>query len=130
MPYRLQIPEEDVFGKGKFQNAHGKTECAEFIRQATGAPSTGTWKKGLKVSDAKPGDISRGTAIATFDKDGNYPTDRLGKHAAIYLSQSPASIQVLDQWNDQGEVKKRSIMYNRPEGTRRSNDANTFYVIE
>lgn len=130
MSYRLQISEQDVFGKGKFKDKKGNTECVEFIRQATGAPPTNMWQRGVKVGDMKPGQILRGTAIATFDDNGHYPTDILGKHAAIYLSHSPANIQVLDQWDDQGEVKPRPIWFNRPAGTRRSNDASTFFVIE
>ena len=130
MSYRLKIPEQDVFGKGKFKNAAGHTECAEFVRQATGAPATVSWVRGVKVGDAKPGEIPRGTAIATFDEKKKYPKDSRGKHAAIYLTHTKDSIQVLDQWDDQGEVKQRPIRFNRPKGTRRSNDADTFFVIE
>jgi hypothetical protein len=68
--------------------------------------------------------------FATFDSNEKYPTDALGKHAAVYISHDKARIQVLDQWNDQGEVKPRSIWFNRPKGTKRSNDADVFYVIE
>jgi hypothetical protein len=130
MPYKLKIAEKDVYGKGKFQNEKGNTECVEFVRQATGAPATTLWKRGLKVADAKAGEILRGTAIATFDDNKRYPTDNLGQHAAIYLSHDSDAIQVLDQWRSQGEVKRRPIRFNVPKGTRRSNDANTFYVIE
>ena len=130
MSYKLKVPEIKVFGKGIYVNAQGKTECVEFIRQATDAPKTTLWKKGKKVSDASFGEIARGTAIATFDSNGKYPTDSLGKHAAIYLEHNTQRILVLDQWNDQGEVKQRPIWFNKPKGTRRSNDANTFYVIE
>jgi hypothetical protein len=130
MSYRLQKAEQDVFGKNKFTNASGKTECVEFIRQATGAPATANWRKGVKIADSKPGQIQRGTAIATFDASGKYPTDGLGKHAAIYLFHNQSSIQVLDQWDAQGEVKPRPIWFNRPKGTKRSNDGNMFFVIE
>jgi hypothetical protein len=130
MPYKLKISEKDVLGKGKFKSPKGNTECVEFIRQATNAPPTIQWKKGTKVSAAKLGEIQRGTAIATFDDKGKYPTDVLGKHAAIYLYHTKETIFVLDQWDSQGEVKPRPIRFNQPKGTRRSNDANTFYVIE
>jgi hypothetical protein len=63
MAYRLKIAEKDVTGKGNFVNGQGHTECAEFVRQATGAPETRLWKKGTKVPEAKPGEILRGTAI-------------------------------------------------------------------
>lgn len=130
MSYKLKVLEKEVLGKGKYVNSEGKTECVEFVRQATGAPQTRLWKKGKKVAEAKPIEIVRGTAIATFDSDGKYPTDKLGKHAAIYLEHNPHRISVLDQSNDQGEVKPRPIFFNRPPGTKRSNDANCFFVIE
>jgi hypothetical protein len=75
------------------------------------------------------GSIARGAAIATF-VGGKYPTDHLGKHAAIYLSHDKNSIQVLDQWNKQGAVKLRSIRFNNLPGTTRSDEGNWFYVIE
>ncbi|MBI5256094.1 MAG: BPSL0067 family protein [Burkholderiales bacterium] len=130
MSYRLRIAEKDVFGKDKFANDKGNTECVEFVRQATGAPPSATWRKGTLVSSARSGAITRGTAIATFDANGRYPTDALGRHAAIYLEHTAERIVVLDQWNAQGEVKQRSIWFNRPKGTRRSNDGDTFSVIE
>lgn len=100
------------------------------MRQATGAPQTVLWRQGRKVSEAGPGEILRGTAIATFDAHGKYPTDAHGKHAAVYLEHDAQGILALDQWNDQGEVKQRQIWFNRPKGTRRSNDAESFHVIE
>lgn len=126
----MKVSETDVFGKAKYVNAKGNTECVEFVQQVTGAPQTTTWTKGKKVSEAKMGDITRGTAIATFDSKGKYPSDGLGKHAAIYLSHDAQKIVVLDQWNNQGEVKERPIRFNRPKGTSRSNDGDLFYVIE
>ena len=130
MPYKLKVSEKDVFGRGKFANAQGNTECVEFVRQATGAPQTSTWKQGKKVSEVAATEIPRGTAVATFNTNKKYPTDGLGKHAAIYLDHNAQRILVLDQWNDQGEVKQRAIFFNRHKGTLRSNDADTFYVIE
>jgi len=130
MPYKLIIAEADVLGKAKFTNAKGNTECVEFVQQATGAPMTTDWRKGIRVSDAKPGEIPRGTAIATFDANDRYPTDALGRHAAIYLAHDEHRILVLDQWNAQGQVLQRPIWFKRPKGTKRSNDADTFYVIK
>lgn len=130
MSYTLKISEQDVLGKGKVTNAKGHTECVVFVQQAAGAPVTARWERGLKVSEAGPDEIPRGTAIATFDANGKYPTDKLGKHAAIYLTHDETAIRVLDQWDDQGEVLPRPIWFGRPAGTPRQNDANTFYVIE
>jgi hypothetical protein len=130
MSYIMTVKENEVFGKNKYANDKGNTECAYFVQQVTGAPETAKWKKGAYVLDAKPGDIKKYTAIATFDAQGKYPNDQLGKHAAIYLSHDQNGISVLDQWNAQGEVKVRTIRANRPKGTKRSNDAATFYVID
>jgi hypothetical protein len=130
MSFTLNVPEKDVLGKGKYKNPNGNTECAVFVQRATGAPNTALWRNGIKVKDAKAGDIPRGTAIATFDEKGRYPTDALGKHAAVYLSHNEVGITVLDQWNNQGEVLERVIRFNRPATTRRSNNGDTFSVIE
>jgi len=130
MPYLLKIDEASALGKDKFVNAKGNTECAEFVQQATGAPVTTKWTRGRLVKSFKSGELARGTAIATFDDKGNYPTDQLGRHAAIYLSHTNDGILVLDQWNAQHEVLERMIRFHRPAGTKRSNDGDTFYVIE
>jgi hypothetical protein len=130
MPYKLIIAEADVLGKAKFVNDKGNTECVEFVRQAAAAPKTTAWRKGVRVADAKAGDIPRGTVIATFDATDRYPSDTLGRHAAIYLAHDEQRILVLDQWNAQGQVLQRPIWFKRPKGTKRSNDADTFYVVK
>ena len=134
MAYRMfmvVVPEgRGAEGKSKWVNAKGNAECVEFVRQATGAPATATWKPGVRVKDAAPGSIPAYTAIATFDESGRYPADALGRHAAVYLSHDSSGIRVLDQWNSQGEVKPRTIFFGKPEGTRRSNVGEVFYVVE
>lgn len=130
MPYKLNVPEQSVIGSKRYKSASGRTECVEFVRQTSSAPQTATWRKGLRVLDASPGSIQRGTVIATFDESGHYPTDHLGKHAAIYLSHDSQKITVLDQFADQGEVRERPIWFHRPSTTRRSNNGDTFYVVE
>ena len=129
MSFRLKVSENDVVGKDKYVDGKGNTECVAFVCQATGAPAVHLWKRGVKVMSSKANEISRGTAIATFDESGKYPTDARGKHGAIYLYHDSVSITVLDQWNNQGEVKKRPIRLN-PNANKRSNNADTFYVIE
>ena len=78
---------------------------------------------------AKPGTIRPGTAIATFDDQGHYPTDTNGKHAAVYLSHGPQGIRVLDQWNKQGGVKERTI-FSKKLSFPRVNSAKNYFVIE
>ena len=130
MVYTMKVAEADVFGQNKYVNALGNTECVEFVRQVTNAPQTSAWRQGKKISEACSAGVVRGTAIATFDASGKYPTDNLGKHAAIYLSHTAQGITVLDQWAGQQEVRQRTIRFDRPKGTKRSNDAATFYVID
>jgi hypothetical protein len=129
MPYKLQVTEDEIARKESYPNSSGKTECVEFVRQTTNAPHTTSWRPGIKVMDAAAGTITRGTAIATFDTRQRYPTDTRGRHAAIFLSQTSQGILVLDQWNDKGRVTARTIRPN-PKAQSRSNDANTYYVIE
>jgi hypothetical protein len=130
MAYVMSIEGSETGGKKKFVNEKGNTECVEFVRQVTDAPGTPKWVRGRLVKGLKAGELARGTAIATFDDNGKYPTDSLGRHAAIYLSHDNEGITVLDQWNAQGEVLRRVIRFNRTEGTRRSNNGDVFYVIE
>ena len=127
MAYIATGSEKDYVGK-PYKNAKGNTECVVFVQQVSRAPLTTDWKKGKHVKDAKPGDIPVGTAIATFDDSDKYPTDDKGKHAAIYLSHTAVGITVLDQWASQGMVKKRTITYKQ--NGKRSNDGDTFYVID
>lgn len=130
MAYSLKVAESTVFGKEKYVNKKGNAECVVFVQQVTDAPETERWVRGRLVKSHKNGELTRGTAIATFDDNGKYPTDELGKHAAIYLTHDNTGITVLDQWRSQGEVKQRLIRFNRPIEAKRSNNGDVFYVIE
>lgn len=129
MSFGLKVTEEDIKVHVVYRNRKGDAECVEFVRQTTAAPQTAYWRPGKKVSDASPGEIKRGTAIATFDDNGRYPKDSRGRHAAIYLSHNPQGIVVLDQWNAKGKVSERTIRF-VPNSKSRSNNAGAFYVIE
>jgi hypothetical protein len=129
MAYELNVSEKQIAAQVAYRNRQGNTECVEFIRQTTAAPRTDYWKKGKKIADTTPGEIKRGTAIATFDEYGRYPKDARGKHAAIYLRHDARGITVLDQWNAKGKVTERTIRFDSKSRSR-SNDANSFYVIE
>jgi hypothetical protein len=135
----MQVAETTVYGPGVYTDANGKTECVVFVRQVTGLGPTQSWKRGKKIIGAQIGEIKRYTAIATFDSNGKYPTDNNGRHAAIYLSHDPHTkgIYVLDQFNKQGKVGKRLIHFWEKKNEKksgqvysRSNDSDTFYVIE
>ena len=64
-------------------------ECVSLVKQATGAPLTTRWIRGVRVKGAK---LASGTAIATFGPNGRY-----AGHAALYLGQNAEGIRVVDQ---------------------------------
>lgn len=121
MPYVCQNPslyEGKVIGTG---------QCVAFIQACAHAPTTATWRQGVKVKTADLATIASGTAIATF-VDGHYPNHAHGNHAAIYISHDSEGIQVWDQWSGQS-VHRRTIHYKGGHGSA-SNDGDQFYVIE
>ena len=130
-------------GKPKWVDAAGAAHCVMLVQQTAGAPVTSEWRPGVAVRDATPGDIPPYTAIATFvapdgglvdtpekRRSGRYPTDTLGKHAALYMSHNERGILVIDQWKAQGEAKERTIRFNHPHPKSRSDEGNWFHVIE
>ncbi len=121
MSYKAENPEQylgQVVGSG---------ECVAYPQAAAGAPNTGNWTAGIKVHDAQPGTIERGTVIATM-VNGLYPNKPKGNHAAIYLSQDATGIQVIDQWRGQ-PVHNRTIRWRGGQGNP-SDDGDAFYVVE
>ena len=114
---------------GTYQNTVvGSGQCVAFVEQASGSPLTSAWKQGGKVR----GDltIQPGTAIATFD-NGKYTNSTDGtSHAAIYVGQNTAGLQVWDQWKGQ-PVHQRTIRFQGgAPGVRPVNDGDAFYVVE
>jgi len=115
----------------------GNGQCVDFVKTASGAPSTKDWKEGIKVKGAT---IAPGTAIpkglpkgqhATF-KNGTYPNEATGNHAAIYVSQDAHGITVWDQWKNKKMVQpvhERKIRFKGGEGSP-SDDGDAYSVIE
>ena len=107
----------------------GTGHCVELVQASAGAPRTVAWRAGAEVR-GNP-NISRGTAIATFEADGTY-TSASGNHAAIYLDQDDRGIWVYDQWQGQ-PVHKRLVRFEAGRGGKwgsKSNDGRRFAVIE
>ena len=98
-------------------------QCVSYVTTVcpTIPVSTGAWKKGLQVKGNK--EIAAGTAIATFDKDGNY-----SGHAAIYESQTDDGINVVDQWvTPPARAIHRRLLRFGAHGN--SNNGDNFFVI-
>lgn len=127
MAYQATIDLLSLEGRPDFKNEKGENQCVALIQAVSDAVRTSEWKQGVKVLDTQPGEIAQGTVIATFDETGHYPLTQ--RHAAIYVSHTPAGIEVYDQWVKQGKVKKRIIrLKNLP--ARDVNDAKYYYVVE
>jgi len=110
------------------------THCAIMVQMTTRAPNTELWRSGIKVKDALPGEIEPGTAIATFDANGRYPTtDPPGRHAAVYVSHDASGIVVIDQWagtNPKTTPGQRTIAYKGVALTQWQNNGDYYYVVE
>ena len=105
----------------------GSGQCVAFVEQSSGAPLTASWSQGAKVKGAT---LAAGTAIATFGASGKYTNSTDGtSHAAIYVGQNAAGIQVWDQWVGQ-PVHQRTIRFQGgAPGVKPVNDGDAFYVI-
>jgi len=74
-------------------------ECVDLTKKFSGMGDVSAkhqWYPGEKVPDAK--DIKPGTAIASFDGKGRFPSES-GWNSGIYLGRGTnGSIWILDQW--------------------------------
>ena len=103
-------------------SGHYTGQCVSYVKRA--CPSlraTASWRKGNAVKGLST--LARGTAIATFDSNNRY----LG-HAAIYVSQNTAGLQVWDQWVGHA-VAPRMVSFRGGHGNA-VNDGDQYYVIE
>ncbi|MGB8890294.1 MAG: BPSL0067 family protein [Candidatus Korobacteraceae bacterium] len=107
----------------------GSGQCVAYVQQASGAPLTSGWSQGSQVRGNA--DIQTGTAIATFNSDGQYTDSTDGtSHAAIYIGQNGVGLQVWDQWKGQ-PVHQRTIRFQGgAPGVKPVNDGDAFYVID
>jgi hypothetical protein len=99
-------------------------QCVSYVRKVYPAlPETGLWKKGLPVKANK--NILPGTVIATFNTSGTYEG-----HAAIYVNQNPAGINVYDQYVTPPSPKPVGPRLLRWGAHGRSINGDNFYVVE
>lgn len=129
MAYKCNVALGDLAGSTKFSNQWGH-QCVALIQGCTTAPSTGTWKAGIKVMAAAAGAIAPGTAIATFDKDGKYPMTQ--RHAAIYISHDSTGISVYHQYaaGQTPNVVHKYFILNKKLKDRTTMDADYYWVID
>lgn len=106
----------------------GNGQCVAFVIVAADAPHTSLWRRGMRVKGTR---LFPGTAIASFDFEGNYGnhTDH-SSHAAIYISQDAHGIYVWDQWV--GHPVSHRLIHFQPVGhfVHPVNDGGAYSVIE
>lgn len=109
------------------EKTHGPNFCGQCVSFVTTVcptipVATMAWKKGIQVKGANT--IRPGTAIATFDDNGQY-----SGHAAIYEGQTPTGIQVVDQWvtPPAQAIHHRTLRFGA-QGN--ANNGDNFFVIE
>lgn len=132
MPFKTKL--ENISYEPNTYLFNGVTHCAVMVQMTTHAPHTTMWRPGIKVKDALPGEIEPGTAIATFDENGRYPTtDPPGRHAGIYVSHDGNGITLIDQWagdDPKTAPGKRTIPYRGPALSGWQGNGDYYYVVE
>ena len=117
-------PYNEVPPKDKTSGPAFCGQCVSFVKAVCPSlPATSAWRKGALVKDNKT--ILAGTVIATFDSSGKY----LG-HAAIFVAQSAAGIQVYDQWvtpPNPKPVGPRLLRWGAPGN---ANNADNYYIVD
>src|SRR5579872_497578 len=99
-----------------------EVQCVFLVKNYTDCGSTKDWKKGLLVKEAiascSPGmqtGLARGTAIATFNKDGKYASNPKGNHACFFIEEQKdgSGFLVLEQHVDPhpDKIQMRVLKY-------------------
>lgn len=114
----------DALGNAKGTSV-GTGQCVALVQSYAGAPLTKDWAQGDQVKGNTS--LASGTAIATFNSNGNYANNTDGtSHAAIYIGQDSTGIIVVDQWKGSAAAQ-RHISFNDAKSP--SNNGNAFHVI-
>ena len=117
-------PFEDVPTGAKTKGPDFCGQCVSYVKRVCPTlPATGAWKRGAPVKDNTK--LLPGTVIATFDASGKYEG-----HAAIYEFQSPAGINVYDQYiygKAPKSVGPRLLRWGAPLDV---NNGDKYYVVE
>ena len=113
------------------------TQCVALAQMgppATGSqvpPGTSQWRRGLRVANAAPGVIQKGTVIATFTAGGRYPNSSEGnRHTALYLSHDANGIKVIEQWIGKAIPSERTLAFVGFLEPRRVDKGDQYYVVE
>lgn len=82
--------------------------------------------------------VKPGTAMATFDANGQYPRGRVEKNSGVFLGPAvlggSGSVRVMDQWNAHppnpaNPPRSRDVRFNANPTRDLSNNSNAYHVI-
>lgn len=120
----------------------GSGECVALTSQLTGVTDQTTrWIAGQPVvlpNGTLNPDVKPGTAVATFDANGNYPRGNVAKNSGVVLGPGVASgkgsIRLMDQWkahppNPANPPQSRDVRFYSDPTANVSNNSNAYYVI-
>jgi hypothetical protein len=113
--------------------AVGNQQCVALVEwyAKAPAPAADRWRQGAPVKGNAL--IAKGTAIATF-VNGVYPSASTGNHAALYVSQDPHGLWVVDQYFGSNGIHRRQLRFKGKDGNGKfvdpSNNGDAFSVIE
>jgi hypothetical protein len=89
----------------------GTGYCVPLVQNLAGVPSHDLWIEGASLDD-RP-ELEPGTAIATFDENGQYPSNAKGNHAALFVRYDPSGdpatakgIYIFDQYREWADSAK------------------------
>lgn len=99
-------------------------QCVSYVKKVCPTlPATVSWRKGAAVKDNTT--IQPGTVIATFNNVGHYQG-----HAAIYVGQTSAGINVYDQYVTPPSPKAVGQRLLRWGAHGNSNNGDNFHVVD
>jgi RHS repeat-associated protein len=114
----------------------GNGQCVTACSKFSGVPpTTRKWQRGRPATELT--DADKGTAIATFDENGQYFPTSVEKNSGIYMGTSTkGSFHFVDQWptrTDHGRVIREAVPPQErtlsPNGAYPSDNSNAYYVI-
>lgn len=117
-PY-ADLPPTDTYGDPNYCG-----QCVSYVKKVCPTlPRTTSWQKGAAAKGNQ--EIKPGTVIATFTNAGAY-----AGHAAIYVSQSTAGLDVYDQYvygQSPKGVGPRTLRFGAANDV---NNGDKYYVVE
>jgi len=123
-PTSRLAPSSDVPADANTKGTDLCGQCVSYVKKVCPTlPSTANWKKGAAVKGNTS--VLPGTVIATFNAASKYHG-----HAAIYVGQTPAGLNVYDQYVTPPSPKAVGPRTLRWGAHGDSNNGDKFYVVE